>query len=620
MKRLAILISCLLFLINVGLSQKTYHSKDKKAVSKYEKALSKFYAGKFEAALSLSSESLNIDANILQAYILKFRIYKRFKDTLGQIESLSRLHSKSSSFAPNSFFFLADLYFSRYEYEKALASYKNFLEFSEPDHIKRKEASMLINDCFFALQSLKSPQDVVITSLASINSKYRDYWPFINVYSNEIFFTRLEGNERNADENIMTYNIRDSIFSDLPFNSRFNEGTSSVTADGKYLFFSSNSPRGLGSQDIYVVERTKKGWRKPINVGYPVNSEAWDSQTAISADGKTLYFASTREGGKGGSDIYRSTLIRWDKRGRPIFSLPENLSINTSEDDMAPFIYADNRTLFFSTKGLPGMGAFDIFKTLMEGADFSEPVNLGYPINSNKNDLGFSLSQTGDFVLFGSERGGDMDVYTYKLPVGMRQKAVVNRSAFVMDEHGNPIKAMFNINGKSEILEPGEKISLFLNCGQNYNLYVMADAYNMYYEEINLQDSSRASSINKDIVLKKTALGDMSVLKNVIFDFDSYTLKESSFIQLSLLLDFLMSNPSVGIELAGHTDSVGGDDYNMSLSINRAKCIYDYLVKNGVSKHRLQYKGYGNTIPLVSNGSENGRSINRRTEFRIVSK
>lgn len=620
MKRFFILLSIYVFFGNVSFSQNALHSKDKTAVNKYQRALSKFNNQNYVDALNLTSESISLDSDFLEAYILKYRICKNTNDTIGQISSLSSLHSKSASFAPNSFFFLGDLYFSRYEYSKALSCYKNFMKYSEPENSKRKEASSLINNCFFALESLKIPQELNVYSLSSINSKFRDYWPFINIYSNEIFFTRQEGDENNADENLMAYNIRDSLFSIMPFNTKYNEGTSSITADGKYLYFSSNFPLGFGSQDIYVVERTENGWKKPVNIGLPINTDSWESQTSISADGKTLYYASTRKGGKGGSDIYRAHLIRWNEYGRPIFSEPENLSINTPEDDMAPFIYADNKVLYFSTKGLPGMGAFDIFKTAINDGLFSEPVNLGFPINSNKNELGFSLSQNGEIALFGSERAGNMDVYTYKLNTSLKQSAVINRLAYVVDESGNPLKAKINIDGKSESLNSDALISLFLSSGQNHSLYVMSDGYNIYSEELNLKDSLKACSINKDIVMKKTELGDRSVLNNVQFDFDSFTLKESSFVQLSLILDFLKSNFSVKIEVAGHADSVGSDEYNMILSENRAKCIYDYLIENGVSKTRLQFKGYGNSHPLVSNLSENGRSINRRTEIVIISK
>ncbi len=164
----------------------------------------------------------------------------------------------------------------------------------------------------------------------------------------------------------------------LPFNTSANEGNITMTADGKYIYFSAcDRSDSYGRFDIYFSSRCENGWTKPINIGFPVNTEAWESQPSISSDGKTLYFASNRKGGKGKSDIWESRLLYTLKDGRQIWSEPVSLSFNTADDDMAPFVYFDNSSLFFSTKGLPGMGGYDVYKVEMENGKWGCPVNIG---------------------------------------------------------------------------------------------------------------------------------------------------------------------------------------------------------------------------------------------------
>jgi outer membrane protein OmpA-like peptidoglycan-associated protein/Tol biopolymer transport system component len=620
MKRLLIVFCFFLFFSNIALSQRALHTKDTHAIKKYKKSLFCYKKQKYDNALRFLKDVLDTDSDFLEAYILGYRISKVRKDTLGQILNLSAVLSRSETFAPNAFFILGDLYFSRYEYTEASRCYKKFLINTEITNRKRKEATSLIIDCLFAKEALKHPSNVEIINISAVNSNNNDYWPFINIYSNEIFFTRLSITKYRKDENIIMYNLKDSVFLDLPFNSAFNEGTSSITADGRHLFFSSNSNKGYGGQDIYVVLRDENGWHEPVNVGDMINTDAWESQTSVSADGKFLYFVSNRKGGKGGSDIYRSEILKWNNKNLPVFSEPENLSINTQKDEMSPCIYPDNKTLFFSSKGLPSIGGFDIYKSVLIDDFFSSPENLGFPLNSNKDELGFSISQNGDVVLFGSERNGDMDVYSCKLPERFKQSAIVNRLGHIVDEDGVVLNAKFFI--KEQLMNKGKSdfISIFLACKKNYVLYVIAEGYKMYSEQLNLQDSLNACCIYSDIVMHKNKIGDKSILRNVQFDFDSYILKESSYIQLSLLYEFLNSNKSLVIEIGGHTDNIGDDVYNMLLSENRAKCIYDYLIKLGVSPRSLQIKGYGNLFPISSNAVEEGRSFNRRTEITIISK
>lgn len=623
MKTICIFIFVLLFSL-FSLSQSELHSKNRTALNKYKKAQAKYENKSIDEALILLNEAIRRDSTFFDAFILKYRIGTLKNDTLLQVDALSTLVRLSPSFAPNSLFILADYYFSLSNYKKALELYSDFLKYCSVDNNRIPIAKKRIVNCSFAIDAINASMDVNISSMSIINSKYNDYWPFINIYTKEIFLTRINGVEGSHDENILGYNISDSLFFDVPVNTFFNEGTPSITADGKFLYFSSNHPNGLGSHDIYVIRRDENGWGEPINLGEPINTMNWESQTSISADGKTLYFASNRPGGKGGSDIYRANLLRWTTDGFPVFSTPVNLSINTSDEEMAPHIYADNKTLFYSSNGLPGMGGMDIYKTVLRNGSFSIPENLGFPINSNKEELGISLSQNGGIVLFCSDREGDRDVYSFKLHDDLKEPAIINWRGRLLDSLGNSIKARVCImNSKDSLLTEFsylDEFSLFLPCGEIYSLTAVAKDYGFYSEEINLRDSTKASISHKNIVLKESFVGDRAILKNVNFDFDSYNLKANSFSQLDILVSYLEINSEFFVEIGGHTDSVGSKEYNYNLSLRRAKVIFDYLISKGIPKSRLIYKGYGDTVPVSRNVINDAGESNRRTEIKIISK
>lgn len=589
---------------------------------KYKKAVAAFRDRDYNSSLKYIHQAQTRDPEFKDLYILKYRIYKVEKDTLNQISCLNTLIEISPTFSPNSFYLLAELYFSLSRYGDALNSYQNFIKYVNSDNRKYDDAVWAIRNCLFALESIDSSNGFDVASVVAVNTKYNDYWPYVNVFSHELYFTRM--NESCMDEDIMVSSMNDSTSVSLPFNTPFNEGTSSVTADGRYHFFSSNNLNSNGSHDIFFVERTADGWGEPINLGEPVNSAYWESQTSISADGKMLFFASNRPGGNGGSDLYVSKLLKWTDRGMPVFSVPVNLNINTADDDMAPYIYADSKTLYFSTKGRPGMGGFDIFKSTIVGNVFSDPVNLAYPINSNKDELGFTLSEDGSLAYFCSERNGDMDIFSCKLKQDFKHESIVNRFGYVTDDGGSAVCASLIItnNLDDSIVETRVDglVSLFLKAGLNYLISVMSPGCMMYYEELCLQDSVKSCRINKDIVLRKICVGDKIKLNSVSFDFDSSVLKKSSYKELLLWVEYLKVNKTVCVEIGGHTDSIGNSTYNMELSIRRAKVIYDFIIINGISKDRLVYKGYGDSLPVLSNESKFDYSNDRRTEMKILLK
>jgi len=339
-----------------------------------------------------------------------------------------------------------------------------------------------------------------------------------------------------------------------PLNSNENEGAGCISQDGRILYFTAcGRPDGAGRCDLYLSYRKEGGWSRPQNLGPAVNTGGWESQPCLSIDGQTLYFVSDRKDGLGGMDIWRSTLVegRW--------SQPVNMGpgINTAGDEKSPFVSFDDQTLYFSSNGRVGMGGMDLFMCRRTGdSTWSEPQNLGYPINTRGDESSLIVSPDGSTAIFSSDKfggQGGLDLYSFALPVEARAK---------------PVEYREEITEVAPELEVGESITL----------------------------------------------------KNVFFQTGKYTLLEVSIVELDKVVEMMQRHPSMRIELGGHTDNVGRAEANQTLSEQRAKAVYDYLVKKGVAAGRLSYKGYGQSQPVADNDTPEGRRQNRRTVFTILEK
>ena len=409
----------------------------------------------------------------------------------------------------------------------------------------------------------------------------------------------------------------------------YNEGAQCLSPDGKYLLYTMcDADFGMGSCDLYWVKRIGERWSRPRNFGAPVNTQAWESQPTMAADGMTVYFASNRSGGFGGMDIWKTTMTAEGE-----FSIPENLgsAVNTPGDDAAPFIHSDGRTLYFASNGRTGMGGYDLYYTTLQAdGTWSEPQNMGYPINSPADEINIFINAAGTMAYISSDKDGGyggLDLYSFLLDDGLRPSPVTYIKGRVRDAFtGDPLSA------RIEMIDLGTKQLLtattsdpqtggYLACihtGGNVLLNVSHPDYPFYSENFQVEKSyTELSPYLKDIDLQPTDVGTVVTLRNVFFDFDKADLKPESYVELDKLAAYLRTN-SIRIEIGGHTDDQGTDDYHDRLSENRAKSVYDYLVAQGIPAARLQYKGYGKRVPVVGNDTEEGRAANRRTEFKII--
>jgi outer membrane protein OmpA-like peptidoglycan-associated protein len=353
----------------------------------------------------------------------------------------------------------------------------------------------------------------------------------------------------------------------------------------------------------------------------------------MAPDGKTLYFIRgkrTRQGKE--QDIYKSELKENGEWTEPV---KLSSTINTPYREESVFIHPDGRTLYFSSNGHPGMGGLDIFYSRkQEDGSWSEPKNLGYPINTHDQENSLLVSPDGTHAYFGSDREGGyggLDLYRFELPDSVRADPVTYlRGKLVDAETGEPLRAEFELkdlsNGELVTRSSSDKKNgtflVPLPTGREYALSVDRKGYLFHSEHFMLKQKGGGTSdpVKKNIELQPIDTGRSVVLENVFFETAKYNLKKESRVELDKLYRFLKANPSVRIEIQGHTDSVGTARDNQILSENRAEAVYDYLEKKGIDPSRMVAKGYGERRPIADNSTPEGRARNRRTAYKIIGK
>jgi outer membrane protein OmpA-like peptidoglycan-associated protein len=552
-----------------------------------------------------------------------------------------------------------------------------------------------------------------------VNSEYPDYVPTISADQSTMIFT-----SRRAGGVGKFKDVDNEYFEDIwiskkdangewgypenlgePINTESHDANIGLSADGKELFI--RKPENGG--DIFVTNLKPDGkWAVPVSLGTNINSKYDEPSVSISTDGKTLYFSSDRPGGFGGFDIYKSQL---DKNGK--WGKPQNLGsmVNTEYDEDAPFIDFDSKTLYFSSRGLNGMGGYDIYKSIYDSTkkSWGEPQNMGYPVNSPDEDIYFVIAGDGKTGYFASAKGdgfGDKDIYKIyfdepkkdttrkdtiaKTPPAIKDttktlpppvtnnnpktdtvktkevapipvaEPVAKKEKIKQEEVEKPAPTPKAVPIKKEvILYPtiisgsiyDQKTNAPLSCKLTVNdlkgnvisevdvandgtfsttintkvptkYLITVNKEGYIYANININIPANAKvqkTLNRDIALKKVAVGQVFILRNIYFDFDKANIKKESFPYLDNLTKWLKTHPEVSLEIGGHTDNLGLEDYNKILSQRRVDAIMRYLTAKGIRPERLTAIGYGEERPLASNDDEaEGREINRRTEFKIV--
>ena len=557
-------------------------------------------------------------------------------------------------------------------FDEAEAAYKMFRSQLSPTQANkyRERLDMYLHECEIGREMVANPVRVFIDNLgASINSEYDDYWPVISVDESRLYFvSRREESTGGLVDNTDEQFYEDIFYSDfqngywqpamnigLPVNSSGHDAIVGRSPDGQMLLIYRNI--GNNGGDIYYSKLNGSLWSKPKAFPKPINSKAHESSASFSYDGRRIYFVSNREGGYGGKDIYYCEKNEKGKWG-PAINLGN--SVNTASDEIGVYMHADGKTLYFSSNGHIGMGNFDVYKTIYKNGQWGDPINLGYPINTFDSDAFFTIAANGQHAYYSTVREGsmgDQDIYlvtflgkekpmvdnTEDRLIAMRQSGVVQNvmeNQIKINEHSlTLLKGVITDAETHEILtatielvdvDKNEVLASFksnsatgayvvsLPAGRNYGIAVKAKNYLFHSENFNIPESDGYNEEVLNINLYRIKVGSSIRLNNIFFAYQKADLTPNSQNELDRVLALMEENPKIKIEVSGHTDNVGSRDYNLKLSTQRAKSVYDYLISKGVKESRITYVGYGFDKPVADNSSESGRKLNRRSEIKVI--
>jgi OOP family OmpA-OmpF porin len=626
-----------------AVAQMPLATKSKKAIEYYTQADNFRVRGQFSQAIGLLNQAIQKDRNFVEAYYRLGIVYMSLKDFPQAAKNFEKGLSLTNDVRKQKVFWydLGDTYFSMGDYDAAEKMISQFLEAEVANRPKLERAKLLLRNIGFARENKNNASAYKLKRLSdTVNAFVMQYFPVLTADQQELIFTRRINGGPNDDEDLVIskrdgrggWSVPESLSPNI--NSKLNEGTSTISADGRKLIFTSCVGRqGYGSCDLFESVRIGEEWTQPKNLGPGVNSSEWESQPSLSADGRTLYFVSDRRGGAGRRDIWVSHL---NEKGE--WTRARNLGkpVNTQYDEISPFIHVNNRVLYFASNGLVGFGGYDIFFSERDTASaWSQPKNLGSPINNHEDQFSLFITADGKKGYYSHEESKNAGytvshIYEIEIPEAQRIRYRSNYvKGVVRDKHtGEPLAASIELinleTNETESLVSSDSVSgaylIVLTQGAEYALYVNKKQYLFRSLNFNYSTLKDYEPIILDIDLEKAAEGTTAVLQNIFFDVDKFDLKEKSVTELQKMVRFLKDkeNPSLRVEISGHTDNSGSESYNLQLSQKRAQAVYDYLVSHGVDAARLNPKGYGSHEPIADNDTEEGRQKNRRIQFKLI--
>ena len=615
--------------------------------------------------------------------VLNYRMGRCYLKTVMKTKCVSYLEKAyqiNPLVAHDVLYLIARGYQLKLESEKAIELYEEYKGSLSPDELKneRDRIDKKIAECKVAIKMVNDPVRIFSDNLGpAINTEYLEYGPYINADETLLMFTSARESTTGGkiDPNYLKY-YEDIYISEWidgkwtraenpgkPLNRDNNDAIVGVSPDGKHaLIFMGENNGG----DLYECRIIDGEWRNPRRLPNEINTKYHESAASFSPDMDGLYFVSDKPGGFGGKDIYYTELRIKGNREKLDYNDAVNLGavINTPEDENGVFMGADGETLYFSSKGHETMGGYDIFKSTRENGKWSKPENMGYPINTPDNDYFFSISSDGKHAYYSSfdpAGYGNLDLYMITLlgpekplefiedydliahkTVKIKERKMIAEKVEIQESQitiirgrvldaltleplgGVPVEIYDNLLGMMiysfESKSQTGEYMVSVPSGKNYGFSARARDYMFHSENLIIPPAITVQEINLDIRLHKVKVGSRIILKNIFFDFNKATIRSESTAELNRLVKMLNDVPSMTIEISGHTDNVGSVDYNKKLSGDRARSVVNYLINKGIKKERLSAAGYGESQPLESNDTEKGRQMNRRTEFKVLSK
>lgn len=624
----------------------------------YDKAIAARKKGDREKATELFKEVIEAESDFAPPYYyLGFSLMRDIENGKGSDKIMYDAigyFEKCSQFCPDfnvyAFFYTGKLYYTMEKWDKALAPLSEFIKYRDKikNEVDYDEAESMIRWTKFNNEVFSNKMNFNPQMVRGVSSKYDDYLFCLSPDKEIMFYTRVipmtgektDLYQQTKDMEVFTFSSFNSQSGEFtsgepmpnPFNTSQNEGSATITVNNKYMVFvrSITLIDGYLNSDLYFSEFKDGSWTTAKSLGTEINTpKTWETMPSISADGKTLYFVSDRQGGQGGSDIYMSTL-----KTDGIWSAPVNLgpTINTPKNEKTPFMHSDSQTLYFSSDGHMGVGNLDIFYShLDENGKWTTPKNIGSPINSERDESGFFVNIDGDKGYFASNvdlrtnKYSDYNLYEFEMPETARPQKVVLIKGNVKTENGEIVEA--NVTLKNTVTKSVTEIPVDIYDGNyaivapmknDYTLTVKKEgyAYETHYIDTKKPEMSVVQFVNFEV--KPIEVGKAYNLNDIYFATDSYELTPESKNVIDAFIEFMNDNSTIKVEIQGHTDNVGTPAYNLTLSENRAKSVFDYIIQNGVSSERLKYKGYGQTKPIANNNTDEGKAKNRRTVFLIT--
>ena len=582
-----------------------------------------------------------------EAFLLKGSLLKAMGDNRGALAAYRDGLTKvpSEAIHASEYQLLGDLALSYGEYQTALDAYRQLMKVAPKAQKNLVKSQRQLLACEFALDAMKHPVGEAPLPLpAPLNSFKFQYFPALTADNRFLLFTGRPAASSGEDLYVSRQNKDGSMGEPVPIspaiNSSYNEGAGSISGDGKTLVFAScDRPKAIGNCDLYISRRTGNNWTPPVNLGLNVNSTEWDSQPSLSADGRTLYFTSTRRGGQGQEDIY-VTNLQPDGNWSPAQNV--GTPVNTAGKDMAPFIHASGTTLYYVTDGLVGMGGLDVFRCEKQpaGGTWSEPRNLGYPLNTFENEASLFITSDNQKGFCSRSRASEeppggyrlsrerpVELFGFAVPAAVkaRETSTYTQGRVFDADTKKPLKAEVKLYDlDTDVLtqfvtsdpEYGDYTVVF-NEGHHYAMYAAADKYLLKSLSFDYSSQRPLNPTALDIYLEPVRSGRSVVLNNLFFDTNKYDLKPQSRTELNRLIEFLRQYRDVQIEVSGYTDNVGTPDANLQLSQRRAQAVVEYLSGHGISVNRLRSKGYGEGH-WAANDTKGQRQLNRRIELHIL--
>lgn len=632
----AVISFFILFLISSPFYSSGQHSKNAKAIRLYDKALQLYDQREYMLTMKQLGEVLKEDSTFAEAYLLRGDLFSDLKQPEQAIPEYKKALAIDSAIFPPAYYIIANLQFSLENYTEAKANYLKYLSFHPKGQVELSKVSNNLPLCDYRLKMMANPVPFNPVNVGdAVNTNGYEYINSVSVDEEQMYFTRRGADRRDNESFFESHkeNGKWSLATELgePINTPGNEGALCLSPDRMSFYLTCCSRYdSYGSCDLYTSQRHGNQWTEPKNLGKTVNSTAWDSQPCLSSDGRTLYFVSSRKGSKGGSDIF-CTVMQSDGS----WNSPVNLgdSINTPADEMAPFIHADGRTLYFSSEGHPGMGGADLFVSRMDiNGNWTKAVNIGYPVNTKGDEINLVINAGGDAAYISSDKEGgfgNIDIYRFQLPKEARPQPVSYVEGRVFDKRDqHPLGASFELidlaTNRIIVRSTSDAVTgeflLCLPTDHDYALNVTCQGYLFFSKNFSLTNGSGKENPQQlDIPMQPVSVGETVILHNIFFGTDQFELKPESIAELDKLVEFMQRNTTMTIEIGGHTDNTGAEQHNNDLSEQRALAVYNYLVEHGIVKERLTYKGYGKSKPIDTNDTPEGRANNRRTEFSVVS-